>query len=115
MNLAEDLIRIHGLEPGRDVDIVFSGIRPGEKLFEEMLTAEEGTLASKHSKVFVARDNEVFSKSELDSILAEFQTLANAGIQSNHDGSIRRALKKYVKHYSVKLLPHCWLVQLVKL
>ena len=100
VNLAEDLIRIHGLEPGRDVDIVFSGIRPGEKLFEEMLTAEEGTLASKHSKVFVARDNEVFSKSELDNILGEFFTLTLAGIQSNHDGSIRRALKKYVKHYN---------------
>jgi FlaA1/EpsC-like NDP-sugar epimerase len=101
VNLAEDLIRIHGLEPGRDVDIVFTGIRPGEKLFEEMLTAEEGILASKHAKVFVARDNELYTKTELDGILAEFQILANAGIKSNHDGSIRKALKKYVKHYDV--------------
>jgi len=100
VDLAGDLIRIHGLEPGRDVDIVFTGIRPGEKLFEEMLTAEEGTLASKHAKVFVARDNEMFSKVQLDDILAEFQVLANAGIQSNHDGSIRKALMKYVKHYN---------------
>jgi FlaA1/EpsC-like NDP-sugar epimerase len=102
VNLAEDLIRIHGLEPGRDVDIVFTGIRPGEKLFEEMLTAEEGTLASKHAKVFVARDNEIYTKTELGKILAEFQALANAGIQGNHDGSIRKALKAYVKHYDVK-------------
>jgi FlaA1/EpsC-like NDP-sugar epimerase len=101
VNLAEDLIRIHGLEPGRDVDIVFTGIRPGEKLFEEMLTAEEGILSSKHAKVFVARDNELYTKTELDGILAEFQILANAGIKSNHDGSIRKALKKYVKHYDV--------------
>jgi FlaA1/EpsC-like NDP-sugar epimerase len=101
VNLAEDLIRIHGLEPGRDVDIVFSGIRPGEKLFEEMLTAEEGTLASKHSKIFVARDTEVFSRTELDRILGEFLTLTLAGIQSNHDGSIRKALKKHVKHYNI--------------
>jgi FlaA1/EpsC-like NDP-sugar epimerase len=102
VNLAEDLIRIHGLEPGRDVDIVFTGIRPGEKLFEEMLTAEEGTLASKHAKVFIARDNELYTRIELDGILVEFQALMNAGIQSNHDGSIRKALKKYVKHYDVK-------------
>ncbi len=102
VNLAEDLIRIHGLEPGRDVDIVYSGIRPGEKLFEETLTAEEGTVASVHQKVFVARDIERYSKMELDKILTEFQTLANAGIQSNIDGSIRNALKKYVKHYDVK-------------
>jgi FlaA1/EpsC-like NDP-sugar epimerase len=102
VNLAEDLIRIHGLEPGRDVDIVYSGVRPGEKLFEEMLTAEEGTLASKHAKIFVARDNELYTKTELENILKEFDVLADAGIQSNHDGSIRKALKKYVKHYDVK-------------
>jgi len=102
VNLAEDLIRIHGLEPGRDVDIVFTGIRPGEKLFEETLTAEEGTVASLHEKIFVARDNEFYSKTELDEILNEFQTLANAGMQISHDGTIRKALKKYVKHYDVK-------------
>jgi FlaA1/EpsC-like NDP-sugar epimerase len=57
IDLADDLIRLSGLEPGNDIDIVFTGIRPGEKLFEELLTAEEGTEASKYKKIFVAKNN----------------------------------------------------------
>ena len=57
IDLASDLIRLSGFEPGTDIDIVFSGIRPGEKLFEELLTAEEGTEASRFKKIFVARNN----------------------------------------------------------
>ncbi len=59
VDLARDLIRLSGLEPGVDIEIVFTGVRPGEKLFEELLTAEEGTEASKHEKIFVARNRGV--------------------------------------------------------
>jgi len=55
LDLAKELIRFHGLEPDQDIPIVFSGIRPGEKLYEELLTAEEGTDATSHERVFVAR------------------------------------------------------------
>ena len=61
VELAEELIRIHGMEPYKDVDIEFIGLRPGEKPFEEILTAEEGTVASKHERVFIAKNQrEVF-------------------------------------------------------
>jgi FlaA1/EpsC-like NDP-sugar epimerase len=56
VDLAEDLIRLSGLTPGRDVEIVFTGMRPGEKLFEELLTAEEGTTSSRFDKIHVARN-----------------------------------------------------------
>ena len=55
VDLARDLILLSGLEPGTDVAIEFSGARPGEKLFEELLTSEEGVVASPHDKIFVAR------------------------------------------------------------
>jgi len=55
LDLAKDMIRLSGLEPDRDIPIVFTDIRPGEKLFEELLTAEEGTTATKHEKIFIAR------------------------------------------------------------
>jgi FlaA1/EpsC-like NDP-sugar epimerase len=55
VDLARDVIRFYGLEPDVDVPIVFSGIRPGEKLFEELLSAEEGTDATGHARLFVAR------------------------------------------------------------
>lgn len=55
VNLARDLIRLSGFEPDVDIKIHFSGIRPGEKLFEELLTSDEGTTATKHKRIFVAR------------------------------------------------------------
>lgn len=56
VDLAEDLIRLSGLVPGDDIRLEFRGVRPGEKLFEELLTAEEGTTASQHERIFVAQD-----------------------------------------------------------
>ncbi|GAB5521798.1 MAG: nucleoside-diphosphate sugar epimerase/dehydratase [Rhodothermales bacterium] len=57
LDLARDLISLSGLEPGEDIEITISGMRPGEKLYEELLTAEEGTTTSSHEKIFVARKN----------------------------------------------------------
>ncbi|MEW6621789.1 MAG: nucleoside-diphosphate sugar epimerase/dehydratase [Bacillota bacterium] len=62
MDLAKTLIRLSGCEPGKDIDIVISGIRPGEKLFEELLTAEEGVNATVHKKIFVAKPNDLDEK-----------------------------------------------------
>lgn len=54
VDLAYNLIRLSGLEPEKDIKIQYCGIRPGEKLFEEILTAEEGTTATKHERIYVA-------------------------------------------------------------
>lgn len=53
-DLAYDLIKLSGLEIGKDIQIKYTGLRPGEKLFEELLTAEEGTSATKHEKIYHA-------------------------------------------------------------
>lgn len=54
-DLAKNLIRLSGFEPDVDIDIVFTGLRPGEKLYEELLLAEEGLQATKYDKIFVAQ------------------------------------------------------------
>ena len=59
--LAEDLIKLNNLEPYVDIDIIYTGLRPGEKLFEELLTAEEGTDKTYHEKIFMARQHSVFT------------------------------------------------------
>ena len=51
--LAENLIRMYGKEPYKDVPIVFTGLRPGEKLFEELLMDEEGLKSTANSKIFI--------------------------------------------------------------
>ena len=55
LDLAETLVRLSGFQPYTDIDIVITGMRPGEKLFEELLTAEEGVNATTHERIFVAK------------------------------------------------------------
>jgi FlaA1/EpsC-like NDP-sugar epimerase len=97
-DFAEELIRIHGLEPYKDVDINIVGLRPGEKLFEEILTAEEGTDATRHEKIFTARNLNGYNREQIEGILAEFQAALQEPSRQN-DGKVRDLLKMYVKHY----------------
>jgi len=97
-DFAEELIRIHGLEPYKDVDINFTGLRPGEKLFEDILTAEEGTDATRHEKIFVARNPSGYNLTQIEAMLSEFQSALQIP-SSEGNTNIRELLKKYVKHY----------------
>ncbi|MHB8770708.1 MAG: polysaccharide biosynthesis protein [Syntrophales bacterium] len=55
VDMARDLIRLSGREPDRDVKITFTGLRDGEKLYEELITVGEGIVATKHEKIMVLR------------------------------------------------------------
>src|SRR5512135_3463967 len=55
LDLARDLIRLSGLKEGKDIEIIFSGLRPGEKLFEELYEEHEEGLPTPHPKIFLAR------------------------------------------------------------
>lgn len=54
-DMAKDLIRLNGLEPEQDIPIRFTGLRPGEKLYEELITEGEGIVATRHEKIRVIR------------------------------------------------------------
>jgi FlaA1/EpsC-like NDP-sugar epimerase len=70
LDLAREMIRLSGHQPDVDIPIVFSGLRPGEKLFEELLGAEEGSEPTEHARILKARnpkvkpDEETFHKIE---------------------------------------------------
>jgi FlaA1/EpsC-like NDP-sugar epimerase len=59
VDMARDLIRLSGLEPDKDIKIVFTGKKEGEKLYEELLTSEEGTEMTQYEKVMIARKNNI--------------------------------------------------------
>ncbi|WP_412062453.1 polysaccharide biosynthesis protein [Rubrivirga sp. IMCC45206] len=83
-DLARDLILLSGLEPGVDVEIQFSGTRPGEKLYEELLMAEEGTEPGPHEKILMARG--LVAPGDLGPLIDDLEAQALAG-----DGEAIRA------------------------
>jgi len=56
------MILLHGLEPGKDIEIKISGLRPGEKLYEELLADSETTLTTHHPKILIAKTREITSE-----------------------------------------------------
>lgn len=94
VNLAEQMIRLSGLQLGRDIQIQFSGLRPGEKLYEELLTSHENTKATHHKKILIA-EVESFQMEEVQKILSE---LREALIQQE-EFELVRLLKKMIPEY----------------
>jgi FlaA1/EpsC-like NDP-sugar epimerase len=93
LTLAEDLIRLSGFEPYEDIDIEFTGIRPGEKLYEELLTNEEGITSTKHDRIFIGKPIHI-NRSEL-----EFEIKKLEKILGEDRSQIREELKQIVPTY----------------
>jgi len=80
LELAKEMIRFSGFEPDKDMPIVFTEPRPGEKLFEEILTAEEGTVATKNQKIFSAKTSDLaLNEKKLEYILNRLKNIADNG------------------------------------
>lgn len=73
-DMAIKLIKLSGLEPDVDIQIKVTGLRPGEKLYEELLMAEEGLTETKHDKIHVARPSNI-DMEKLEAKLAKLQHL----------------------------------------
>lgn len=72
VNLAKKMIRLSGLELGKDIQIQYSGLRPGEKLFEELLNKEENTKPTHHKKILIA-NIKAYEKENVDRHIKEFK------------------------------------------
>ena len=95
LDLAEKFIKLSGYEPYKDIDIVFTGLRPGEKLYEELLMNEEGLNATENNLVYIAKPIE-FDEKVLATTLREMHSLIN-----DEDYDIRQQVKKIVPTYQI--------------
>ena len=84
-DLAGDLIRLSGFEPGRDIDIVFTGLRPGEKFYEELFADQEIHKRTQHEKIFVCPNG-----AGPGCPPGEFEAAVDALVRAAHRGEARR-------------------------
>jgi len=98
VDLATDLIRLAGLEPGRDIKIVYTGMRPGEKLSEELFLAKEDCRRTKHPKIIVATSQSPVETEMLELIVSELIKLARR-MESQDDTERMRDLLPDVCRY----------------
>ncbi|HET8649306.1 MAG TPA: nucleoside-diphosphate sugar epimerase/dehydratase, partial [Gemmatimonadales bacterium] len=94
-DLATDLIRLAGLQPGRDVEIRFTGIRPGEKLYEELFFSDETASPTVHPKILRARN-----AAPVDQLHHRAAALVEAALAGADDTAMRTLLREVVPDYS---------------
>jgi FlaA1/EpsC-like NDP-sugar epimerase len=78
LDLAKDTITLSGLKPYEDIEIVFTGVRPGEKLFEELQTDAESVAKTRHPKIFIGKIA-AYSTEEVERAVTRLGDLAEAG------------------------------------
>ncbi len=94
LDLAKKMIRLSGLEIGKDIHIVFTGLRPGEKLYEELLNKAEKTLPTHHPKILKAKVREY----ELAEAKSFVEQLLSLSCQKDNE-QVVRLLKKVIPEY----------------
>ncbi|MEE0947906.1 MAG: nucleoside-diphosphate sugar epimerase/dehydratase [Bacteroidales bacterium] len=97
LSLAERMIKLSGLKPEEQIKITFSGLRPGEKLYEELLTKKEDILPTYHKKIYIAK-TEVVNSEEIDNCMEELQAILSEN-KENQDINIVRNIKRLVKTF----------------
>lgn len=96
-DLADNLIRLSGLVPEKDIAIIYTGLRPGEKLYEELLIEGEGIKKTHHDKIRVLESLNI-NIDELTSVLTSIEFACK---EKGSDGEIKLLLKKIVPEYNL--------------
>ena len=100
-DLAKKMIRLYGMIPNIDINITYSGLRPGEKLYEELLTDGENTIKTYHDKILIAKVREV----DFEEISRSFEhftsQVSTIGDESQLVASMKRMVPEYISQNSV--------------
>jgi FlaA1/EpsC-like NDP-sugar epimerase len=96
LDLAEDMIRLSGLQPYEDIDIIFTGIRQGEKLFEELEITGENLLKTAHPKIFIGKIA-TYSGEEVANIVSNFRQ----AVEENNAAKIRSLFNHFLPEATI--------------
>ena len=94
IDLAENMIRLSGLEPGKDIEIKEIGLRPGEKMYEELLVKGENLGKTENEKIFTEKDAAL-----TDEEIEEKLNLLKNAIDTQSNRKVKKALKEVVPTY----------------
>jgi FlaA1/EpsC-like NDP-sugar epimerase len=101
VDLATDLIRLSGLQPGRDIKIAYTGVRPGEKLYEELFLSSEAYQRTDHARIFVAKSNGAIDLDCIEQTVNEMEDLAKA----MDIGALVARIRALVPEYHAAAIP----------
>ena len=99
LDLAKKMIRLSGLEPERDIRIVFTGIREGEKLYEELMTTSENTIPTHHPKILIGKVKE-YSYNEINNYIELFNDLVYDKNELKMVALMKELVPEYRSNYS---------------
>lgn len=96
LDLAENMIRLSGLVPGEDIEIKFTGLRPGEKLYEELLIDDDNKKETANKRIFIGQPIKI-NEAEFDEKMKELEKAT-----FSEDENIRQVVKKLVPEYTIQ-------------
>lgn len=109
-DLAVNMIKLSGLEPFRDIDIIETGLRPGEKLYEELLVKSETLRNTDNDLIFIEKDEPISMED-----LQERLDILREAIRSNDDETVRAAMHRVVPTYKTPEEVNCKAAQAVEM
>ncbi|MGJ0638517.1 UDP-N-acetylglucosamine 4,6-dehydratase family protein [Xenorhabdus bovienii] len=99
VDLVKDLIKLSGIQPIDKVKIIYTGIRPGEKLYEEILTSEEGLLTTRYEKIYVVKSSSI-SLEKIDIIITTLVNMIRENKKNSGGERMKYILKEIVPSYT---------------
>lgn len=98
-DLAKRMILLSGFEPGKDIDIVFTGLREGEKLYEELLNQKENTIKTHHEKIMIA-NVQSYAFTDIDKYIDLFDDLVNDRNELKMVALMKELVPEFKSNYS---------------
>ncbi len=100
IDLAKKMVKLSGLELGKDIQIIFTGLRPGEKLYEELLNDSENTIATHHNQILIAKVSE-YNFEEISEKIEQLIDLFDSQDNFNIVAKMKEIIPEYISNNSI--------------